>query len=73
MYGATAGGRAVATHGSPTGPRRAWTAVTLFATSLVAVPAVAQDNYYSYPDWDDIGWFRSCAVSTKVAWAQFAR
>ena len=37
-----------------------WAALALLAISLVAAPAVAQDDCDSYPDWDDIGWVRSC-------------
>ena len=58
--GATAAGPALGTRGPAEGSRRAWTTFALMAISLVASPAVAQDNCVYPEDWDDIQWFRRC-------------
>ena len=60
VCGAAAAGRAASSCGSAVGRRRAWIAVALLATSLLATPAAAQDDCDAYPDWDDIEWFRAC-------------
>ena len=60
VCGAVAAGRAASSCGSAVGRRRAWIAVPLLATSLLATPAAAQDDCDAYPDWDDIEWFRAC-------------
>ena len=43
--------------------------VRVLAFSLVAAPAAAQDDCDRYPDWTDIGWFRSCAGERGNEWA----
>ena len=67
--GATAAGRVAGTYGPQGGPRRALTGLALLAILMVATPAVAQDDCDSYPDWDDIRWFRVCAEERGANWA----
>ena len=67
--GATATGRATSTHGPSAGRRRALVALALLAIPLMAQPAAAQEDCDSYPDWTDIGWFRSCADERGEDWA----
>ena len=58
--GATAAGRVAGTLGSAERCRHAWTTFALLVISLVASPAIAQDNCVYPEDWDDIQWFRRC-------------
>ena len=43
--------------------------MALVAMSLFATPAAAQDDCVFPEDWDDIGWFRSCADERGEDWA----
>ena len=67
--GATAAGRVAGTYAPQGGHRRALNGLALLAISMVATPAVAQDDCDSYPDWDDIRWFRACAEERGADWA----
>ena len=66
---ATAARRAAGNYTPPVECLRAWTTFASLAFSLVAAPAAAQDDCDRYPDWTDIGWFRSCAGERGNEWA----